>query len=270
MYARMVLEASVRRMLTDHADRLSANAASLGYVTRRLVRAAGEPGFEAENLSLHMGKVASAMRYHAAAFDPATAPVINGPARPADLGDLLHSREFWTMASAAWANAATCLAARYSCEQAEERVLTALLQGHPDSNQVLNTLSAAEFTDAGRRHIFTTVRELLRRDHPVDPLIVDWEIARQEAEGPSLMPEACRIQARSIRDSYVTYLARTTIQVDRPLSVCTDSMLGNRYRIRDFRPRGLGPGAPGPVNPVPIMSPKPEDRPGPEAPQPRP
>jgi hypothetical protein len=273
VYARLVQEAAVRRLIAGHADRLGQQAASLGYDARRLIRTAGEHGHEPENLSLHIARVATALRSHATAFDPGTASVLSGPAHPADLTDLLHSREFWAMASQAWGNAATRLAGQYAREQAEEQVLTALLHDHPGSAQVLDMLSAAEFTDHGRQRIFTTIRELRGHDQPVDPLIVDWEIARDEAAGPSeFIPDDCWTPA-SAGNSYVSQLAWASVDPGRPLSVVTDVMLSNRYRPRDFMPRDLRTRTerldPSP-HPAPLMRPPPGGRTGPGDPQPRP
>jgi hypothetical protein len=187
-----------------------------------------------------MAKVATALRSHAVAFDPAIASVISGPTHPADLGELLHSAQFWTMASGGWGNVATRVAARYASEQAEEHVLIALLQNHPHSAQVLDSLSAAEFGDYGRRRIFTAIRELHQRDNPVDPLIVDWEIARNEATQPGTSaPERCWAHPEATGDSYVTRLAKAAIDPEQPLTIYTDAMLSNRYRLRDYMPRDV-------------------------------
>jgi hypothetical protein len=173
-YAAMVLEASVRRSLLGHAEDLASQAETLGYDAERLARAAGGDDRRGERYALHMAWIATAMRGHAAQFDPDTTPAA---AEPSSEGS-----------------------------EEEQIVLGALIQGHRESAQVVSMLPTAAFTGLLRREIFQAIRTLRSSGRPVDELIVDWEVARNHMRHESQPPNE-----ESVVDDQPSYVSRLAV-----------------------------------------------------------
>jgi hypothetical protein len=192
-YAAMVLEASVRRSLLGHAEDLASQAETLGYDAKRLARASGGDDRRSERYALHMAWIATAMRGHAAQFDPDTT------------------------------RAATEPSSEGSGE--EEIVLGALIREHRDSAQVVSMLPIAAFTSLLRREIFQVIRTLRSSGRPVDALIVDWEVARNHVRHEG-QPSDLELVADD-QPSYATRLAASAVGTAAPIATVAIRLLEN-------------------------------------------
>lgn len=197
-YARLVIEAMLRRELSAHAQRLRTAAADLHYHGARLA-AGAQPGDAAEDLLYrdmlvaqgdlsyppvqrllcHELELAIALRAHAAAFDPdrdparaehevaavpEPAPPVLGVPGPASI--------------AAWYEAAGLRpCGPLSREAREELVLASVLQRDDAARAIPNWLPASAMTGP-RRELLTAITALARRGDPVDEVTADWELTR--------------------------------------------------------------------------------------------
>jgi hypothetical protein len=199
-YAAMVLEASVRRSLLGHAEDLASQAETLGYDAKRLARASEADDRRSERYALHMAWIATAMRGHAAQFDPDTTPAAAAPSSEGS--------------------------------EEEEIVLGALIQGHRDSAQVVSMLPAAAFTSLLRREIFQVIRTLRSSGRPVDELIVDWEVARSRVRHDGQPPDEEFVT--DDQPSYATRLAAIAMGTGAPIARVAITLLENlASRVND-------------------------------------
>jgi hypothetical protein len=192
-YAAMVLEANVRRSLLGHAEDLASQAETLGYDAKRLAKAAGGDDRRSERYALHMAWIATAMRGHAAQFDPDTT---RAAAEPSSEGS-----------------------------EEEEIILSALVREHRDSAQVVSMLPTAAFTSLLRREMFQVIRTLRSGGRPVDALIVDWEVARSHVRHEGQPPDE-----ESVADdqpSYATRLATIAMGTGAPIARVAITLLEN-------------------------------------------
>ena len=60
--------------------------------------------------------------------------------------------------------------------------MSALLQGHPESGQVISFLPVAAFTGEYRQELFQAIRSLSRARKPVGAMTVDWELGQRSAQ----------------------------------------------------------------------------------------
>jgi len=98
--------------------------------------------------------------------------------------------------------------------------ITALIQGHRETRQVMSMLPGSAFADLLRREIFHAIRSLFASDRPIDPLTVDWEVTRSRASSGRQETEA----AADSGDSYVTRLSRLSIG-DDPVTRTADALI---------------------------------------------
>lgn len=203
-YAALVVEAYARRMLLEESEDLAQQAESLKYDTGRLRRAGGTGGVESTVLAEHTARVARAFRGFGLQFTPdaVVAPVVAPPGsvggRPAD----------------------------------EELVLGALIGGHRETRRVLGFLVPDAFGDPVRRAIYAAVRTLYLAGGGIDPLTVDWELARRQ---PVLAGEQAPVTGDL--PSYVTRLATAAAGTDR--------IEGVAYALTEDSSRAVG--RPGPA-----------------------
>jgi hypothetical protein len=158
-YGLRLVQAALYRQLSETAAVLRTQAARLGYEQARVIEAEASSGPQALDTARHLGLLSAALRQHTAPVAPATAPAAEAR-RPAasqdrDAPHLTASEQ----------------------ELREERVLTALLQRHRESDQILAFLPAAAFTSPDRQEIFRAIRRLRQASQPVDELTVSWELA---------------------------------------------------------------------------------------------
>lgn len=173
-YAALVLEAHFQRAMTEVAGDAGALAETISYDAARLTQSKSPGALAAVGLAGHVDQVALAISRHASRFSPSGTHAPVGPASPAvdDQG------------------------------RNEELLLGALAGGHPDTRRLLTILGPAAFADPLRREVFTAVRAADAAGHAIDPLTVDWELARQRAwRGDNGQPAADN------EPSYVTRLA---------------------------------------------------------------
>jgi hypothetical protein len=212
-YGALVLQARVHREVAAHAAHLARQAVLLSHDARRLTEAIGGGVSQTEAFAHHLAAVAGALREHAAS----------------GLED---------------ARLAPGTTARSGAEQEllEERVLAALIQQHPESDQLLRRLPAGAFTDPLRRRIFLAVRGLWSSGRPVDELTVDWELATGHT--PVGQRAAGVPAAYSAGDSYSTRLARTSLGDDPPVKTAHALLVRLHRAGRSRQP--LEPSPPGP------------------------
>jgi hypothetical protein len=200
-YARMVIEAGLRRQLAAHALRLEHAAGDLHYQARRLAEVTS-PGDTAEDLlkralrtetghtepSLerllgHELLVSLALRAHVKAFDPGRESPL--PAPPEEPGPGNGLAMISSSPAALWDAAIQPPVPRRDTDaEREEHVLASLIRQHPETSDVPGWLPAEAFTSPARREIFTAIVRLHRRGEPVDELTADWERARHQATTP--------------------------------------------------------------------------------------
>jgi hypothetical protein len=170
-YARLVMEAGLRRNLAVHARRLHAQAAFTSYEFQRIARWS-RPGNDADLLSdedlpdaigghstahevsWQITEQAKALAAHAAAFDPDRE---SGPPRTAPSADIEM----------------TVTARR------EEQLLAWLLRQHTRPPNLGVPIQPEMITPGPRRELYAAIAALISRGEPVDELTADWERARR-------------------------------------------------------------------------------------------
>jgi hypothetical protein len=161
-YGLRLVQAALYRQMAERADILGAQASLREYDGARVAEtdASGRPG--AREVGQHLGLVSAALRRQTAPLVPggpagAPTPESGQPAAPQDQG-----AEPGRPASGQ--------------ERREEHVLTALLQQHRESDQILAFLPAAAFSSPDRQETFRAIRRLRQASQPVDELTVIWEL----------------------------------------------------------------------------------------------
>ncbi len=178
-YARMVMEASLRRRLLAHANRFLKDAGDLHWEVGRFSQAMGS-SHGTERFPSHLMKLAHAMWVHAKAFAPA--PGGTGP-QP-DTGEPNEP-----VASGPRAAQSVSLPAISDADATlgeEDEVLADLIQHHWQNSAVLEWLPAEAFSPGARRQIYEAIVALTRNGDPVDELTVEWQMARHRAARQSM------------------------------------------------------------------------------------
>jgi len=248
-YARMVVEAALRRQLAVHASRLEQAAANLHYDTRRLGTLA-QPGGTADHLLTselpgaggqprHPGLprifgheliLAQALRAHATAFDPGQDST---PARP-DLPqpEPVADSQVLSPALAVWRAARTARATQQDGRAVlEEQVLASIVQQHEATRDVPGWLPAAAFSTGPRQELLRALTSLHSRGEPVDALTADWERARI---------------SQATDTSYAARLSRLTVDTTRILDSCHQIYLDHQNSPQArTAPAAASPDAPG-------------------------
>lgn len=155
-YGALVMEATARRTLAAAAKQAARTSNDLRQDASRLARADGVGGRRAAELARHATSVADALRIHAVVFDPDITQLRPGPA----------------------------LAPRGRSQQ-EERVLSAILQRHSQTERILRLPLDDAFTSRNRTEIFRAAKNLYTGARDIDEITVDWETARRAAEETS-------------------------------------------------------------------------------------
>lgn len=211
-YGALVLQGSARRNLSRAGYSINSDVSDLQRDVRRLRKADGIGSRRVSELADHADHVAQQLRALSRVFNPDETWSIAVPSRPA----------------------------RGRARQ-EQRILAALLQGHPQSDRVLQ-LPADGFGDPEHRDIFRAIRRLHVNARDIDALTVDWEVSRSdENEGTTGLRDAVTATARE--PSYVTTLAAAdigTIQVARTASSLLGAPRADRPRIERPRPARTG------------------------------
>jgi len=115
-------------------------------------------------------------------------------------------------------------------DQREERVLAALIQGHPETRQILGFLPVAAFTDWYRQEMLQAIRALHSTSRPVDTLTVDWQIAVTRARtGGQLISTA---PATETAETYATRLSRQRIGDESPLRTAAELQARLDHRVK--------------------------------------
>jgi hypothetical protein len=211
-YSAMLIQATLYRLARRRADDLDAQAALLGYEGARITQAGGVGGSQAAGLGAHLAEVARAIRGHTAMLAPASPGPAWPPAAPAGLA---RAAPFpGTPRTPTPPQPATP-------EGREELVLSALLQQHAQTRQILAFLPAAAFTSPARQEIFRAVHRLTATGRPVDPLTVRWDLAIYATSTAVTSPHTA--PPSPVPDGYIDKLARAVLGGDRsPLRVAHD------------------------------------------------
>jgi replicative DNA helicase len=158
-YAAMVISARLSRQLAGRAGELEYESRDLLHDAQSLELAQEPLHGAVKELSDHLAHVAAAFREHAARLGPAL-DAADEP-RP-------HRLQQTT--------------AEASQQRLEERVLSAVLQGHPEASRILSFLPVAAFTSELHQGIFRAAASLDRTSRPIDPLTVDWTRSQHHAQ----------------------------------------------------------------------------------------
>jgi len=152
-YGLRLVQAALFRRIAQRADVLGGQAALLEHEEARVIEAGANGGQQALDAARYLGLISAALRRHTAPLIPTTS------------------------ATAERSPAASIDRKASDQELREEHVLTALLQQHRESDQILAFLPAAAFTSPERKEIFRAIRRLRQASQPVDELTVSWELA---------------------------------------------------------------------------------------------
>jgi hypothetical protein len=219
-YARMVMEASLRRQLLSHAERLFRDAGDLHFEVGRFSQAAG-PGHGAERFPSHLMKLAHAMWVHAKGVDSAPdSDSGHSPAEPE--GTARPGNPVIDLAGSA--------TARGGQPREEEEVLADLIQHYWQNSHVLEWLPAEAFTPGPRRGVYEAITALSRNSEPVDELTVEWQMASQQAARQATIGEAgtpAEGEDRTSDPGYVGVLA--ALPVADGTATMTGRVLLNRH-----------------------------------------
>lgn len=168
-YARMLMEAGLRRRLLSHAERLFQNAGDLHYEVGRFTKAAA--GHGAELFPSHLIKLAHAMWIHARGLEPVPE---DDDATPLTAETAVPEAEI------------TAPGSRHDIQDSdvarleeEEEVLADLIQHPRQNSDALEWLPAEAFLPGPRRKVYEAITALARAGEPVDELTVEWQLARQ-------------------------------------------------------------------------------------------
>lgn len=223
-YGALVMEAAARRSLADAAKQAARTSNGLRQDASRLARADGTGGRRAVELARHATSVADALRIHAVVFDPDITQVRPGPA----------------------------LAPRGRSQQ-EERVLSAILQRHSQTERIFRLPLDDAFTSRNRTEIFRAAKNLYVGARDIDELTVDWEVARRAAgEAPQ---RRTGTPPRSTEPTYAQRLASAPMpsaDILATASSLTQAGLGRRAAPRQ-RPVLLQPPPGMPLGPGPVQ-----------------
>ena len=219
-YGAMLVQAATYRMAREHADQIDARAAMSRTEARRLAKAGAAGADRAAMLGSLLADTATAIRGHSAML----APPVPAPAESApSTSSLVKPAGRASLSSA---------------EQQEEAVLSALMQGHSQAEQIFKFLPAAAFTSPARQDIYGAARRLHQVGRPADELTVSWELAIRSASAAVLSPAST--PAAQVPDGYVARLASADIGTGQPpLQIAR--ALDARYRAS--RPRQPATGA---------------------------
>jgi hypothetical protein len=162
----------------------------LGYAGARVIEVGAESGPQALDAARHLGLVSTALRRHVAALAPtqpsiAPAAELRQPGRSPkqDTGPASEAvrpagtpNRVTTLTTTVQSSGAPPSRLASHQELREEHVLTALLQQHRESDQILDFLPAAAFTSPDRQEILRAIRRLRQASQPVDEITVIWEL----------------------------------------------------------------------------------------------
>jgi DnaB-like helicase N terminal domain len=222
-YARMVIEAGLRRQLTSHADRLAEQAHTLYQEVGRLTGATG-PGHGAEAFPAHLLKLAHTMLTHSWGLDPPSSH------------DLSSSRTVQPQPPAP--APATSTPANHLPDaraRQEEDILADLITHFRPNSNVLTWLPADAFTPGPRREVYQAIMTLTRNSEAVDPLTVDWQLARNTALTQATSPATGPAGTGPVPEGYVSRLA--VIPVRAGTATLTGRILLNQYATAQQRAR---------------------------------
>jgi hypothetical protein len=201
-YAAMVVQASMYRKLLANPGPLPAGDPRREVAASRLAVVTGSDA-RPEVLAVHMGSQAS-LRSHAERLGAGFAE----PTGPHPLCRGSHQ------------------------DRREERVLAAMLQGHPQAGQVLAFLPVAAMTDWYRQELLQAIRRLHAAGDPVDALTADWQVAAARARTGGQLVRAA--SAPEEAETYATRLARAErFPAGEPLvRAARDLQAGLEHRVR--------------------------------------
>lgn len=228
-YARMVMEASLRRQLTRYALRLRYDAATLHYELNRLRELQPEgldlpgphdPDHDLQRLFSHQMQLSYTLHAHARAFDPAAdtpAASTTGQPGPATLTAAGPSRH----------------------ALGEEQVIAGIIQHRAPAEDFPAWLPAGAFRAGPRREIYTALTSLYYRDDPVDPLTLDWELARRHSAASIQSPAATPPPPDP---RYTSWLSTQPLSTEAFLDACQDLLLTYTHSLQQATPAAPHPG----------------------------
>jgi hypothetical protein len=202
-YARMVAEASLRRSLAVHAERLVEDATQLNREIGR-VPAAAKPGHGADAFPAHLLKLAHAMMRHAWGFDQEPAASAGTPQQARQPGD--------------------------GQARQEEEVLAGLIRHFPQNSNVVNWLPAEAFTPGPRREVYQAITALARSGEPLEALSVDWQLSRDQA---AVRPAGSEPAPPRPEAGYVARLA--SLPITAGTATLTGRLLLNQHAAAQLR-----------------------------------
>ena len=154
-YQSLVAEAAALRRIRRLAEGLADRAEGLRNEALNSTGVAGIGALRTAARAAEIGKSAYAIQLNHARFNPDAMPGLERGEAAADASD-----------------------------RVERRLLAALITEHAESGLVLETLPPEKFSDPVNREIYEAILGLRRTARLVDPLTVDWQIARQRGTGP--------------------------------------------------------------------------------------
>ena len=192
VYAQMVMEAALRRQLALYARRIKYEAANMHHELNRLQEIQPE-GLDLPQLQTaypdpqrvfsHLMQLSYALQAHAMAFNPSADPPAAASAEAAPGPAITFVGHLSATAAAlTWTSVTTANGTEPGWHAVnEEQVLAGIIQQCAPADDFPAWLPAEAFRPGPRREIYGALTGIYYRHDPLDPLILDWELAKRHS-----------------------------------------------------------------------------------------
>jgi hypothetical protein len=226
----MVMEAALRRQLALYARRIKYEAANMHHELNRLQEAQPEglglPQLETaypdpQRVFSHLMQLSYALQAHAVAFNPSADPSAAASAAAAPGPAITSAGHVSAPAAAlAWTSATTAHGTEPDWHAVnEEQVLAGIIQQCVPADDFPAWLPAEAFRPGPRREIYGALTGIYYRHDPLDPLILDWELAKRHSAAVIQAPAETPPQPAP---DYIAQLSSRTIGTEVFLDSCQD------------------------------------------------
>jgi hypothetical protein len=201
-YASLVIEARVRRIIAEVADRITLDTGGFEFDALRLAGLRAPSAIMTAALTRHLNDLAGAFKIHTE-FDPGTWQPLQVP-EPPPLPQAIPA----SLPSLAWQPSQ--LGEKPGPRaRTEEHVLAGLMQRHTGTPLVVAVVTPDMFTSPLRRCIYSTIQAMEARGHPIDDITVEWGLARRLSSAGAA--ESVPFASTETGPGYLTQLTRTPI-----------------------------------------------------------
>ena len=227
VYAQMVMEAALRRQLALYARRIKYEAANMHHELNRL-REIQPEGLDLPQLQTaypdpqrvfsHLMQLSYALQAHAMAFNPSADPSAAASTAAAPGPAITFAGHVSaTVAALTWTSVTTAEGDWHAVN--EEQVLAGIIQQCAPADDFPAWLPAEAFRPGPRREIYGALTGIYYRHDPLDPLILDWELAKRHSAAVIQAPAQAPPQPAP---DYIAQLSSRTIGSEVFLDSCQD------------------------------------------------